>query len=107
MAQTSRLSAPLGRRLISLFKEQDTYRFAINHPESLRLKETMILTSYFVLSIHRRKLPAMSVTTGTTQHVVIAGTWLRVVLVFAMTLPMLVLYAIEHAWTAPRPGLAL
>ncbi len=35
----------------------------------------------------------MPLMTGTTQHDFIATIWLRVVLVFAMTLPMLVLYA--------------
>lgn len=37
----------------------------------------------------------MSPMTGTTQHGFIANTWLRVVLVFAMTLSMLMLYAVS------------
>jgi len=37
----------------------------------------------------------MPLTTGTTQHAAIADTWVRVILVFAMTLPMLVLYAMS------------
>ncbi len=37
----------------------------------------------------------MPVTTSDARHASIVGVWLRVVLVFAMTLPMLILYAIS------------